>query len=660
MDISKTLVVDVETDGLVNPTTIHVIVCQDLVSGDQHTFIKPMERLGVKAKFFSLLQQYRQGYVSGHDFLGYDLGVLDSLLPGHGIAPSRVIDTLVLSRLFNYQLQGGHSMERWGAALGTVKVGAGIEDWSKLTDEMIERCKSDVTINRKLLLKMRPYIEDEKWDSAIRLEHDTAIILNEMTQSGVCFNVEKAKVLHRELIEKLRPIDELIAESFPPSLVTIRRVTPTRTQKGTLNLKDFRWAQNREFTYDAVNNRVVLGDYVTSGDVPDLSWCRGDPFDLCEYVEFNTGSPKQMVERLNAAGWKPTEKTKGHIEALRARGKARDPEKLKHYEVYGWKVNEENLRTLPSTAPAGAFALAQRLVLSSRISDLEEWLELERKGKLHGTFTSIGAWTHRVSHSKPNTANIPKAKPSDNDTEFDVFINGINDRMRELFSSLPGWRLIGTDADGIQMRIFAHLTQDEALINALVNGRKEDGTDIHSLHKRYLGEVCHSRDEAKTFIYAFLLGAGIGKVAEILSCTFEQAKDAVAQFIEQYPGLKRLKETLIPEWAERGYFIGLDGRKVACRSEHLMLSGLLQNGEKIIMARAMRQWTRQLTEEKIPYVLHLWVHDEWQTGCPDDDDVCKYIQQVQVQSIRDQGPELQMVCPLEGSTDWGWNWQETH
>src|SRR5690606_29196219 len=150
------------------------------------------------------------------------------------------------------------------------------------------------------------------------------------------------------------------------------------------------------------------------------------------------------------------------------------------------------------------------------------------------------------------------------------------------------------------MRIFAHLVEDEELINALIRGRKEDKTDIHSLHQRKLGEACRSRDDAKTFIYAWLLGAGIAKVAEILQCDSTTARRSVDNFISSYPKLKDLKRTQIPADARRGYFIGLDGRKVICDSEHLMLAGYLQNGEAIIMKGACIEWQNELRRQGIP------------------------------------------------------------
>src|SRR5690606_7401828 len=129
---------------------------------------------------------------------------------------------------------------------------------------------------------------------------------------------------------------------------------------------------------------------------------------------------------------------------------------------------------------------------------------------------------------------------------------------------------------------------------------------------------------------------GNGKVAEILETTSTNAKRAVGNFIESYPGLAELKKTVIPRDAERGYFVGLDGRKVICSSEHLMLAGYLQNGEAVIMKGACREWQEKLRQDKIPFRMVTWPHDEWQTEIPDDDDLCAYVQKVQIESIRNQ------------------------
>lgn len=649
--LSKVLVVDTETNAIWNPDRIHLICARDS-EGNTFEFRQPQQK-NVKEQVNEVFSRYE--LFCGHNFISYDfLRVFSRLLPDLPLPRDALLDTLVVSRLLNYNRPGGHSIAQYGEEFGIKKEGKDIQNWDIFTEEMVERCHSDTMINLRILQKYLRFFNTSDWERALEIEHDMAYETGLMSLNGFYFNKEKADHMARELSSLLSPIDDELDKAFPPRPVPVREIEPRVTKAGTFNLNDFRWFE---------------------GD--DLSHFTGGPFTLIRYEKFNPGSPIQVVDRLNEAGWKPTDKTKGHIEALKDRKTPK--EKLERFKRYGWKVSEENLQTLPSTAPKAAFDIAKRIVLSSRLSDVEEWLALAKKDHLsdgfaiYGDFNPIGAWTHRLSHARPNLANVPVAKRSKADTEFQALVNDFNDEMRGLFGARPGHRLVGTDADGIQMRIFAHYTESEDLINALVSGSKEAGTDIHTLHQRKLGEPCKSRDAAKTFIYGWLLGAGIGKVAEILECSSSAAKSAVDSFIESYPLLKELKTKRIPRDAKRGYFEGLDGRKVMCNSEHLMLAGYLQNGEAVIMKRAARDWMGRLRKEKIPFRLVTWPHDEWQTEIPDDDDLAKYVSDIQIQALRDQGDQLDLKCPMEGTTTiqfkhepypdgfiGGYSWKDTH
>lgn len=672
-DLEKIIVGDVETDGLRDYTKLHCAVFQTM-DGTEYVFEEPT-RYEKQAR---LLKEFLHEYntLAGHHFIGFDYGALLDLLPDVLPKHIRILDTLVVSRLIHYARKGGHSIEAIGESFGVKKQGVDIKDWSTYTPLMLSRCRSDVTINRLELQRQMRFLKAPEWDRAIEIEHYVQWRARDMHLRGLDFDTKAAEALKEDLAARLSPIDKSLSEAFPPVEKVIREIYPVVTKAGTLHSKDFRWASNYDYTYRKDQAKVILGDRIPTRS-PDLSDFDGTPFSLVELVPFNPGSPTQIVERLNEAGWKPTDKTKGHIDHIKNRRnwkgtKDEYADRLSGFQSTGWKVSEENLATLPSTAPDGAFALAQRLTIASRLSDIEEWLALvSPDGRIHGQYAGIGAWTQRMAHSKPNTANIPVAKRSPKDTEFQKWVNDINDRMRALFIAPVGRRLLGTDADGIQMRIFAHLVGDEKLIAALVSGDKAKGTDIHSVHQRALGSVCKSRDAAKTFIYAFLLGAGIAKVAEILECNQQQAKTAVNNFLEFYPGLKELKQTRIPRDAERGYFIGLDGRKVVCDSEHLMLSGYLQNGEKIIMSYALREWDTKLLGLGIPYDLVNWVHDEWQVLAEDDNDLCKTITDIQIQALRDTTEILNLKCPMEGTTSThklddgtifygGYSWMETH
>ncbi len=98
-----------------------------------------------------------------------------------------------------------------------------------------------------------------------------------------------------------------------------------------------------------------------------------------------------------------------------------------------------------------------------------------------------------------------------------------------------------------------------------------------------------------------------------------------------------------------------------------MLAGYLQNGESIIMKKALTIWHSRLISEKVPFKLVNFVHDEWQTECPRDLSVAEYIANVQADSIRLAGEALQLNCPMAGSILGGHgtiaignNWLETH
>ena len=130
--------------------------------------------------------------------------------------------------------------------------------------------------------------------------------------------------------------------------------------------------------------------------------------------------------------------------------------------------------------------------------------------------------------------------------------------------------------------------------------------------------------------------------------------------MESIQGLADLKKKIIPHVAKRGYFKGLDGRRVVVPSEHKALAGMLQNGESVIMKHAALQWTRVAKLQDIPFKLVTWPHDEWQTEVKGSYQLAEQLGDMQRQSIVDTGAKFNMLCPLAGSTDIGKNWKDTH
>lgn len=638
------VVCDIETNGLEGCTEIWVIVCKDIDTGIVYTFRRPSLD---PAPFLAFAANVT--YWIGHNFLGFDAPVINRLLPSRPIVLSTCLDTLVVSRLVDYGIEGGHSLAAWGNRLRFPK--GEHTDWLTFSEEMVTYCQRDVALQHKLYLHFLRYIDSQIWADALATEHAMVTISLEMHDNGFYFDIDEARRIFDEIHAQLDPLDEELKASFAPRLKLIREVEPRATKFGTLSRTDFRWKKD--------------------GDLSEYS--AGSPFSLCEWEPFNPGSTRQIVERLNIAGWRPYEKTKGHLECERDLKNNRDREKqaaarerLPHFQEYGWKVSKDNLATLPPDAPLPARRLVHRLLLAARARTLTEWFNAynPETHRIHGTFNHIGAWTQRMSHNGPNMANVPTEDPQHPDRS--IYSNA----MRALWSVPIGRKLIGVDAEGIQLRILAHYMNDPRFTASVTEGRKEDGTDPHTLNKNALNTsspVCKSRDDAKTFIYAFLLGAGVAKIASILGCSLEEARTARDNFIAAYPGLLYLKEHLIPHDARLGYFEGLDGRFVKCNSEHHMLAGYLQNGEVIIMKKARILWGRELNRLQIPYMSVNFVHDEWQTEADDDLTVCKKIAEVQADSIRIVGEQLNLRCPMAGSflnshkdLAIGANWSLTH
>lgn len=648
--MSNRFVIDIEGNSLTRPTEIWLVVCKDIDTGEYHVFRNVTQKKEEKQRCLDLLNSAT--LLIGHNILGYDAPVLDALLGYRPSSSGCYFDTLVLSKLVSYSREAGHSIEAYGEEFGTPKGDNHGQDFFKAWSQELENyCVRDVDICERIYRKYLRIITDPQWESSIKLEHEFQGIVNRLHDNGFSFNVNRAHKLLEEVEKQLRELDEKILKEFPPRQVLVRKFTPKLTKHGTIS---------RSSVPRSLHHRI--SDFEVDIEYP-----------VYDEREFNPSSHKQVIAILNEAGWKPVDKTQTHIETERQLNRARysrepiDTEALKKkleiHKTTGWKINETNLGTLPESAPSPARTLAKRILLEARRRTLTEWLGLvQDDSRIHGTFYGIGAWTHRMAHQKPNTANIPT----------DVKLYG--GEMRSLWQAPRNRLLVGVDAEGIQLRIFAHYIDDAEFTDALVKGKKSDKTDPHSLNQRILGSVCTSRQIAKRFIYALLLGAGIGKLSQILGCEDAQTKEALARLLERYEGFKLLREKVIPKDARAGWFRGLDGRMVRIPGDtegerkHLCMSGYLQNGEAVVMKKACLLWHEQLHHLEKQIKIVNFVHDEWQTEVPNNMDIALEVARVQADSLRQVGELLKLKCPLAGSY-WnddhgdytiGPNWRVTH
>lgn len=645
------LVIDIEANGLLNPTKIWVVVCRETDTGTTHIF---RDTEHDRRRLEEKISQAEQ--VVGHNCIEYDGPVLYRLW-NIDIPLSKTLDTLILSRLIDYSRPGGHSIEQYGEEFGFEKIKntqgqAFFQQWSQ---ELEDYCVRDTDIGLRIYNKYLRVHTSPDWQRSIEVEHRWQHLgVNNLQNNGFYFNVDGARKLLDRVTIELEKLDKEFIEAFPPKEVLIREFTPKETKYGTIS----KTSVPRQL-WDNISDYSI-----------------GVTYRHTKLEPFNPGSPKQVVNVLNEAGWRPIHKTDTHIQTERdlnrlkyTRSATKDVDlprlesKLQLLQKTGWKINEENLATLPDTAPPAAKLLAKRIQYESRRKTLTEWLEVvSEDNRIRPRVYGIGTWTHRMATQKPNCQNIPTGKK--------LFAK----EMRSLWRAPKGRLLIGVDADSIQFRIAAHYINDQTLIDKIVNGKKADGTDPHSWNKRIIGDFCPSRDASKRVLFSLILGGSPRKFAEIMGSTVEQGELARDILYKEYPGLVRLKNDIVVEDAKRGWFVGLDGRKVrlpgdtVSERKHLCPSGYLQNGEAVIMRHATLRAMDKLKDIEDQWLFVNQIHDEDQFEGPNDMETCLRIAKTIADCIAETGVELGCKCPLAGSyynedvKDYtiGTNWYQTH
>ena len=338
-----------------------------------------------------------------------------------------------------------------------------------------------------------------------------------------------------------------------------------------------------------------------------------------KYEDFNPSSRQQFAERISAKyGWEPEELTEG--------GKP--------------KIDESVLEKMPWPE---ARLMEKHLLLEKRIGQIRQWLDNNRDGRVHGSVNTNGCVSGRMSHSDPNMAQVP-ACGSPYGTE-----------CRALFRpTRNGWAQVGIDASGLELRMFAHYL---SMWDGGDYAKTVTTGDIHSHNQRMAGLA--TRDQAKTFIYGTLYGAGDAKVGKIVNGSAKQGKQLKEQFEQGVPAFKKLKEKLRYEVAAKGHLVGLDGRPLPVRSDHMALNLLLQSAGAVVMKQALVHLAGILEDRYAGrYGMMANIHDEWQVEC--EPGIADEIGKVAVQCIVQAGRELTPGCPLDGAYRVGNNWAECH
>jgi DNA polymerase I-like protein with 3'-5' exonuclease and polymerase domains len=424
---------------------------------------------------------------------------------------------------------------------------------------------------------------------SISLEHQVQSIITKQTDNGWLLDQEHAFVLLAKLKEKKYDLEDKVHETFKPLPTFIKEITPKYKKDGTMSVVGLK------FLGDS------WSDYIA-------------PFSRVDYPEFNLGSRQQIGRYLQYFGWKP--------EKFTEKGQA---------------IVDEAILSKVTNIPE-ANMIAEYLMVQKRIAQVQSWLDaVEDDGRVHGYVNSNGAVTGRMTHSSPNVAQVPSSgAPYGAD-------------CRACWTSPKGYKIVGMDASGLELRMLAHYMNDEGYTNEILTG------DIHTANQ--LASGVDTRSQAKTFIYAFLYGAGDAKIGSIVGGTAVDGRRLKKKFLSNTPSLRDLRER-VSVASGRGYVHGLDGRRVAVRSEHSALNTLLQSAGAIVMKKALCLLDEYAKTWNLDYKFIGNIHDEIQTEVKESE--ADVFGRLAVSCIEAAGIHYKLNCPLAGEYQVGDNWSETH
>lgn len=677
---AKAYFFDLETNGLLDDVSvIHSLVVMDVETRVMSSFCDFMPDGSRKNWDFDpttisdgLFMLSRADKLIGHNIISYDVPVIEKLYPDLKLTDN-LEDTLILSRFLfgdikdtdfrerekdirNHReprlpggLIGNHKLEAWGYRLGemkgeytTIAKTLGIDPWVAWNRHMQEYCEQDVRVTAKLwdmLVKRPGYSEAE---GALWTEHEFAKLIFKQQQHGFRFDVDAARKLEAILRERKAVLHDTLLGLFKPWYVNLG---PRKAAK-----KMTRWVPSEE-------GFIIREQKVDSGETQMVTLKNGK---VVERKVYDIVQQRGYYETLDP----DTPQTKVELRVFNPASRLHISDRLQ--KLYGWKpteftdngeptIDDDILSALPYPP---AKALAEYFMLEKRLGQLADgkqaWLKLVKNGRIHGSVNTLGAITHRCTHSYPNIAQVPSIENAKGVVPYGA-------DCRALFIADEGHELMGVDADGLELRCLAHFIKDGGRYAKIVDeGNKDLGTDIHTVNQKAAG--LPSRANAKTFIYAFLYGAGNEKIGEIIGGGSEEGGILKKKFLKGTPGLSGLIKAVKQAAGALGYVRGIDGRRVPVRAQHAALNSLLQNAGAVPMKLAPVLLYQRLTEEGLvwgkDWAMVAHVHDEFQIT--HDPRHREAIKAAALWSIEEAGRRLNFNIPLRGSAAHGSSWKDTH
>lgn len=633
------LVFDLESDGLLDTITkIHCLVIYD---GVEYSRYRPHEVIeGIKR----LQQAISEGTtIVGHNIINFDIPAIQKLYPWFSIPRDKrdlVVDTLVLSRLIYSNIRdwdarllksgrlpgklfGSHSLKAWGIRLGELK-GTYSEDtedaWAIFNEEMLDYNEQDVVVTNKLLQRLL----DKKFpQESITLEHQAQWLMAQQERNGFPFDLFKAQELEVTLRSRSAVLDATLRSEVP--LIPDKVFIPKRDNK-------------------------------------KLGYVKGVP--IQRYKDFNPNS-RQQIEWLVRKYYRYSPSNTELYDIPND-----DDVNILSLDKYRLKIDDITFSFIKDDPAATetlqniAKLLEESLMLGKRLGQLSDgkqaWLScIGQDGNVHGSVNPNGAVTGRATHSHPNVAQVPSIN------------SPYGHECRELFKVPTGWYQVGVDASGLELRCLAHFIypyDDGKYADTVVNG------DIHTMNQIAAG--LPERSDAKTFIYAFLYGAGDAKIGKIVKGDNKDGKRLKRDFLKKTPAIASLKkaivDTLVAEsdkgrvikWKRR-YLKGLDGRPLHVRSLHSALNLLLQSAGALICKKWVIRLEERLVERGLKhgwdgdFAFMAWVHDEAQVAAKDMY-IAEVVKEEGQNAMKDTEKYFNFRVSLSTEGKIGLNWSDCH
>lgn len=623
------LIFDLEANGLLDTLTkIHCLVISD---GNERTCYRPHEvEEGVKRLYNAVMSGEE---IIGHNIIDYDIPAMNKVFPWFTVPYNKrsfVVDTLVLSRLIYSnindidagmlrsgklpgKLYGSHSLKAWGYRLGELK-GTYAEDTE---DAWAVFSEEMLTYNEQDVVVTQKLYEKLKSKNyspiAIALEHQAQWLMCQQERNGFPFDEAKARELEVTLRSRAAILDAQLRKAVPP-----------------------------------IPDKI----FIPKKDNKARGYKAGVP--VQKYKDFNPNSRQQIEWVITKHfGYVPDNE-----ELFDDEGRTR----LKIDDVtFGYLKNDE---AAPKEVRELSAIFEEYLMVSKRLGQLADgrqaWLScVGEDGNIHGSVNPNGAVTGRATHSQPNVAQVPRVG------------SPYGKECRELFRVPEGWVQAGIDACGLELRCLGHFMypyDNGEYAHTVVYG------DIHTLNQQAAG--LPTRNDAKTFIYAFLYGAGDAKIGKIVGGDAKDGKRLKKEFLAKTPAIAQLKKAIenalvaeshhgqIKKW-KRKYLKGLDGRILHVRSLHSALNLLLQSAGALICKKWIVRLEERLIERGLKhgwegdFAYLAWVHDEVQVACRTKD-IAEIVVAEAQNAMRDTQAFFNFRVQLDTEGKIGLNWAECH